>query len=286
MANLISLKRRITAAQNVSKTTRAMQMIAASKLKRAQDAALAGKPYVDKLTLLAQGLIKKLDNEKLPPYMKRPNALGKTLYIVISPDKGLCGSLTTNTLRNLSSIDSLEKNPLYLTLGKKIESAILRLGREIVASFPFGTTLPSFDAVYPILSIVDDYFLNKKVSGVKILSSSFINIFSQTPKTTTLLPIELPKEEKEQTLFTLFEPSLSQLLPFILRHYLEMSMHQHLLESYASEQAARMIAMQNATDNAMEIASELLLEYNKGRQEKITNEILDIGGTTFAFSYE
>ena len=101
------------------------------------------------------------------------------------------------------------------------------------------------------------------------------------PKITNILPIEFPKEQAESKPFSLFEPTPSHLLPQLLRHFLEMTIYQALLESFASEQAARMVAMQNATDNALEIAEDLQLEYNKGRQEKITNEILDIGSTSY-----
>lgn len=292
MANLSSLKRRIKAANNVSKTTRAMQMIATSKLKRAQDAALKGRPYVEKLTQISQNLTRTIDKENIHPYMRTSNNInspagGKTLLVVISPDKGLCGGLITNLTRELLHFNPDDKNNVYLTIGKKIEGATSSLQKPILASFKFGTTLPAFDIVFPILTIIDDHFLNQKVGSVKILSTDFVNVFSQRPNIKNVLPIEFPKPaspqggEKEISSFTLFEPSASELLPNILKHYLEMTIYQNLLESFASEQAARMVAMQNATDNAMEIVDELQLLYNKGRQEKITNEILDIGGASY-----
>lgn len=284
MANLLSLKRRIKAANNVSKTTKAMQMIATSKLKRAQDATLAGRPYVEKLTQISQNLAM-ADKENAHPYMRtsnnaNPPAGGKTLLIVISPDKGLCGGLVTNLIRELLNFDPDNKNNVYLTIGKKIESTTANLQKPILASFKFGTILPAFDMVFPILNIIDEHFLNLKVDSVKILSTHFVNVFSQRPNITSILPIEFPKDQIPSS-FTLFEPSAKELLPNILKHYLEMTIYQHLLESFASEQGARMVAMQNATENAMEIVEELQLLYNKGRQEKITNEILDIGSTTY-----
>lgn len=279
MANLLSLKRRIKAANNVSKTTRAMQMIATSKLKRAQDAALAGRPYVDRLTQISQNLTRTIDKENIHPYMRASSEINKTLLVVISPDKGLCGGLITNLTWELLHLKD-DKNNVYLTIGKKIEGATSSLQKPILASFKFGTTLPAFDMVFPILNIIDDHFLNQKVSIVKILSTDFINVFSQRPNIKNVLPIEFPNNE-ESSSYTLFEPSANELLPNILKHYLEMTIYQNLLESFASEQAARMVAMQNATDNAMEIVEELQLLYNKGRQEKITNEILDIGGASY-----
>ena len=290
MANLLSLKRRIKAAGNVSKTTRAMQMIAASKLKKAQNAAIAGRPYMEKLVSISQNILGKLDGKYSHKYMRKPekNSLAseKSLVLVFSPDKGLCGGLTNNLIREVFSFNSQNKNNIYLTVGKKTETAVASLQKEIIASFKFGTTLPLFDMVLPLVKIIDEYFLGKKVASVKIISTNFLNVFSQKPKITNILPIELPQEVTPSALFSLFEPTPEEILPPLLRHYLEMTIYQNLLECFASEQGIRMVAMQNATDNALEIVQDLKLEYNKGRQEKITNEILDIGGTAFAYSYE
>lgn len=287
MANLLLIKRRIQTAQNVSKTTRAMQMIATSKLKKAQDAAIASKPYVDRLTLLSQEISEKLDEEHLSEYMKKPNA-PKTMILVLSPDKGLCGGLITNIIKALIRLDLEFKDAIYLTVGKKTEKVVSGLNKQIVASFNFGTTLPIFDMVYPIAKIIDDYFLTKKIGTVKILYTGFSSVFLQVPKQVDILPIQLSKTENldQKTQLTLFEPEPNELLPSLLRHYLEMSLYQTLLESYASEQAARMIAMKNATDNAQDIVEYLRLEYNKGRQEKITNEILNIESGLSAQAYE
>ncbi len=285
MANLLSLKKRIQTAQNVSKITRAMQMIATSKLKKAQDAAVASKPYVEKLTSLSQSLSVKLDEKHQSKYMKQSKITNKTLMLVFSPDKGLCGGLITNLIKELIHQDEQSKDIVYLTVGKKIEKIILRLKKEIVASFNFGTTLPTFSVVYPIAKIIDDYFLKEKVSDVKILHTGFLSVFSQVPKTSTILPIKLPPTNTGSISVTLFEPEPSEMIPPLLRHYLEMSIYQYLIESYASEQAARMIAMKNATENARDIIEYLKLEYNRARQERITNEILDMGTATFAINY-
>lgn len=287
MANLLSLKRRIRAAQNVSKTTRAMQMIAISKLKKAQNATLSGRPYVEKLSSVSQNLSSGLDSKSTHEYMRKNKGKNKTLVIVFSPDKGLCGGLVTNLLREIINFDSQHSNNIYLTFGKKTEHTIVNLKKELVASFKFGNTLPSFDMVFPIVKIIDDYFLEGKIDSVKIISTSFLSVFSQKPKITNILPIEFGEEKPSPTTaYTLFEPSAEKLLPPLLRHFLEMTIYQQMLESFASEQGARMVAMQNATDNALEIVQDLRLEYNKGRQEKITNEILDIGSAASTFAYE
>ena len=130
------------------------------------------------------------------------------------------------------------------------------------------------------MAIIDEYFLNKKVSEIYIANSNFVSVFSQKPTVKKLLPVQFENTE-DTTNQTLFEPSAQELLPGLIRHYLEMSVYQAFLESYLSEQSSRMLAMQNATDNAKDIIEELKLAYNKSRQEKITNEILDISGGVF-----
>ncbi|OGH11501.1 MAG: ATP synthase F1 subunit gamma [Candidatus Levybacteria bacterium RIFCSPLOWO2_01_FULL_36_13] len=278
MATLLTLKRRIKTTKNVSKTTKAMQMIAASKLKRAQDSAVQALPYTEKLTELSKNISRILEAGEISSYTLKPKANSK-LVIVISPDKGLSGGLVTNLIKEVLNEDSKMKI-YYIAVGKKAENYLTSLGKDVIATFPFGTAIPAFDLVFPILKMVDDYFLFGKVSVVEIITTKFLNVFTQIPQRQILLPVRLA-EEKSSSSDILFEPSADELLPDLLRHYLEVSMYQGLLESYASEQAARMIAMKNATDNANEIIDVLTLSYNKSRQEKITNELLDIGGGIF-----
>jgi F-type H+-transporting ATPase subunit gamma len=286
MASTMLLQRRIRTAQNDSKTTKAMQMIAASKLKKAQDAALSSRPYVEKLSAVTKDITTKINAATLQDgYLKEPIKNGKTLLIVISPDKGLCGGLITNLLREVLRRDSKSDN--YLTVGKKVESSVAHLGHDLIAAFPFGNTLPHFDVVYPIVKLVDEYYLGKKVEKVQILSTHFLSIFSQKPQLTDLLPIKQSEEtqkesEKAIDKFQLFEPDMETILPDLLKRYMEMVVYQEILESYLSEQAARMLSMQNATNNAKDIIEDLKLEYNKSRQAKITSELLDITGAIAA----
>lgn len=281
MATLLSLRRRIRAAQNVSKTTRAMQMIAASKLKRAQEATLASRPYVQKLTTLAQQLTSRVDETKKHPYMKPATNNGKTLLLVLSPDKGLCGGMITNLLREFTHFVKEDNDTSFIVVGKKLENQVVRVDSDIVAAFPFGTTLPAFDMVFPLTKLIDEYYLSGRVENVKVLYTDFTNFFSQTPKITQVLPItlsEATEENDQQESIMLYEPTIDEMMPALAKHYLEMSLYQFLLESFLSEQAARMIAMQNATNNAKDIIEGLRLEYNKTRQAKITSELLDITG--------
>lgn len=291
MATTLSLRRRIKTAQNVSKTTRAMQMIAASKLKRAQEAAFASRPYVDKLIALTHTLT--IDtNEQLPPYMQVENKAKKTLYIIISPDKGLAGGLITNLMREYLKYST--NDAFFITIGKKIEGSVAATSKNLLASFSFGHTLPSFDMVIPVIDIVDEYFLGKglpagrQVGSVKIITTHFNSVFSQSPAVIDLLPILFTqqKDEIQANQQLLFEPSPKDLLPPLLKRYIEMTIYQQLLESYVSEQAARMLAMQNATNNAKDIVNQLRLLYNKARQEKITKEILDITSGTVAMEQD
>lgn len=281
MATLLILKRRIQTAQNVSKTTRAMQMIAASKLKKAQEAALSSRPYVDKLTNITTGLSKKIDEENKNEFMIEKQEDKKDLFIVISPDKGLCGGLISNLSRAIIEASDKGRKPIFISVGKKAEGILRYFNKELIASFDFGTTLPSFSVVYPILDIVKKRFLEGDVTDVKIIGTNFKNVFSQVPEVMDFLPIKFNEESGEEVTNSLFEPDVESLIPYLSNHYIEMRLFQSLLESYLSEQSARMLAMQNATDNAKEVISELRLEYNKTRQEKITNEILDIAGGAF-----
>lgn len=285
MATLLTLRRRIKSAQNISKTTRAFQMIAASRLKKAQEAALASRPYVKKLTSLTKDLSEKTEDKSIHAYISPPGETTKTLVIALSPDKGLCGGLVTNLLREFFTYAKTDEDASYIVIGKKLENQVVKLKNEVVASFVFGTTLPKFDSVFPIVKLINDEYLSGKVSKVKVIYTDFNSMFSQSPKVANLLPITLAdtksdedEEDQDRDAFQLYEPPISDILPYLLNHYLEMSLYQFMLESYLSEQAARMMAMQNATNNAKDIIEALRLEYNKTRQAKITSELLDIGG--------
>lgn len=287
MANTLALRRRIKTAQNVSKTTRAMQMIAASKLKKAQQAALSSRPYVTKLMEVTQNIAESMsdDSENVHPYMQARMTTGKTLYVIISPDKGLCGGLVTNLVREYLKLRKDDK-ALFITVGKKIEGPVASHKTALLASFPFGTTVPPFEMVGPLKDLIEEQYTSGSVDKVKIITTHFNSVFSQVTKIVDLLPIVLEKTEKTENHEVMFEPTKTELLPELLERYLEMVLFQQLLESYASENGARMIAMQNATNNAKDIVNELQLLYNKARQEKITKEILDISSAAVALAAE
>ncbi|HYK08157.1 MAG TPA: ATP synthase F1 subunit gamma [Candidatus Eisenbacteria bacterium] len=283
MPSTLALRRRIKTAQNISKTTRAMQMIAASKLKRAQQAALASRPYVEKLSQLSQSIAPKESTEDTShPLLRTKQLSNKTLYVVISPDKGLCGGLNTNLFREYLKYNKDDKS-LFIAVGKKIEAIAGSTTKNLLASFHAGTTLPSFGMVSPISTIITEHFTQGKIDKVVILTTHFNSVFSQTPHMTQLLPVVFP-ENGQSVQEKLIEPSPTELLPALLKRYVDMVIYQQLLESYASFNAAQMIAMQNATSNAKDIVSDLTLLYNKVRQEKITSEILDISSAAVALN--
>ena len=274
MASVINLKRRIKTAKNITKLTRALEMVAVSKLRRGKEGALKARPYADKLFFITSSL-KRIDQEEAHPFFLKKEG-GKILYIVFSPDRALCGALISNLTREFFSITSGGKTAALVTVGRKFAQRIVKTGLTIVADFPFGTSFPAFDTVLQIRSLIVDEFLRKEVSEVFCLYTKFENVFSQKPQMIKLLPIEFPSVAQKENLPYLFEPDATDVLTSLLPHYLEMQLFQMFIESYASEQASRMNSMHNATENAKEVVEVLTLEYNKVRQERVTNEILDI----------
>jgi len=257
-------------------------MIAASKLKRAQSHAEASKPYVEKLSELSNILASKIQTQYSHPYMSPSTQSGRKLLVIFAPDRGLCGGLVTNLIREYLKF-AQDENCFAITVGKKIEKYVARSKNTLIASFPLGTVTPTFDMIPPISTLIDQEYLSGKVSSVEVLSTRFTSVFVQKPLVSPLLPLTLSQvEEKNLNQFELFEPSVEMLIPPLLRRYMEMTLYQLLIENFVSEQASRMIAMQNATDNAKDIIEQLTLEYNKARQARITNEILDITSSSVA----
>lgn len=282
MASLVQLKRKIRTASNVSKATKAMQMISASKLRRAQQAALASRPYSDKLIALLNEIVPKLESGLKHPYMQHNESKNK-LFIVISPDKGLAGGMIANLTREIMK-QTKDQDVAFINIGRKIERPLARTKKQILASFPFGNAVPSFAMIAPVINIVDDEYLKGNVGSVFLTYTKFASAFTQIPTTTQLLPfnLEIIEQEKKSQQLELVEPSIEEIIPSLLNHYMEMVLYQGLLESFASEHAARMAAMQSATDNANQMVADYTLSYNKIRQEKITGEILDISGGAVA----
>lgn len=277
--NLQLLKRRIKTSQNIAQISKAMEMISASKIKKAQTRASNNKPYAERINHIVNKVVKSADTEKFThPYISS-NDSPNTLVIAISPDRGLCGSLNTNIFKKIHEIEN-EKIKI-VTVGKKIGHYSARFNFELLASYPMGNTLPDYSLVFQLKKLINEGLENKTFSKVSILYADFLSLFTQKPTIKTLIPFNLGDIDNndENELNSLFEPSQHGLLTELLPYYLEVQLYNPLLQAYTSEQAARMIAMQNAKKNAFDIADYLTLVYNKSRQERITNEILDLANS-------
>lgn len=277
MANTKLIKGRMKAAKNISQITKAMQMVSAAKMKKAQDAALLNRNYSEKLFEMTKNLIKNIDKQK--------DNKNKTLYLVITPSKGLCGSLNTNLARKLLEITKENReNSFFITIGKKGEQVISKISRNMLASFDFGITQPKYELIVPVAKMILSEFQKNKFSRVMVLFADFVNTLVQKPKFLQILPIKKEGEEIEKDLKIdyIFEPNKSSILTYLIPYYVENQIFQLVLEAYASEQSARMIAMKNATDNASEVVRDLTLIYNRARQAQITNEINDIATAQLA----
>ena len=274
MANTLDIRRRIRSVKNTAQITKAMQMVAASKMRKAQAVALAGRPYQEALDRVLGALHGKVDPLENPLLEERP--VHRELIVVISTDKGLCGPLNTNLFRELSTVNSA--NAGFVTVGKKGVQFLARTRRELLADFP-ANEIPRFREIRPVATFCAEKFLSRDVDQVRVLYPKFINTLNQQPTFHRLLPIapaQIASEQKPQGGEFVFEPNENAVLAAILPHYLGYEIYQMALEARASEHSARMVAMKNATDNAKQLVKDLTLEYNKVRQASITTELLEI----------
>ena len=286
MASTRDLRRRIKSVKNTAQITKAMQMVAASKMRRAQQAAMAGRDYARLMNeMMAE--VRAASSEISHPLMEAKDAEKRAL-IIVSSDKGLCGALVTNQLREASKTDA--SKTVYIAAGRKGSQFVARTKRELLAEFHYADT-PEFAEARAISKFAQELFLDEKVSAVDILYMDYVSTLVQEPRVKQLLPVgeiqelgsdlsgsagnETTSETKSQTDF-LFEPSASEVLGNLLPHYLNYQVYQVLLEAKASEHSARMVAMKNATDNAKQLIKDLTLEFNKVRQANITTELLEI----------
>ena len=278
------LRRRIRSVSSTSQITKAMQMVAASKMRKAQDAALAGRPFVDLLYRIQREATTQLRDFKHPLLEVRP--VRKRAVILIGADKGLCGALNSNLFRVASQFDP--QSTLFITAGRKAAQFIARTKRQLVAEFVYGDS-PEFREARAIAASARDLFLKREVDQVQIAATRFINTLTQEPLSIEFLPVgeikalKIPGAEPEETLRsdtteTVFEPGAEAVLGYLLSHYLDIYVYQVLLNAKASEQSARMVSMKNATDSADNLIKDLTLEYNKLRQTSITNQLLEIEG--------
>ena len=280
MPNLRELRSRIKSIESTSRVTKALQMIAAAKMKKAQDKVLEGRAYSEKLNSIIANVYQSNPEVFLTD---SESASEKSLVLLVTPDRGLCGALVSNILKEASKfIESIKEDYYEIrVIGKKGTSFVSKLNNEY-ESFKVSD-MPTFDEVSPITgNISSDINLNG-FSKVFILYTEFISTAVQKPKIKQLLPIELDinNSEKSNNEF-LYEPNLDKVSMALIPRYVETSIFNSILDSVASEHSARLVAMQNATDNANELKEDLTLDLNKARQQQVTSEILDIVGGALA----
>lgn len=259
-------------------------MVAASKMRKAQQAALNMRPFVALLYRFQRRAIKQAVEFTHP--LLEVREVRKRAVILIAGDKGLCGALNSNLFRLAAQFDP--QNTLFITAGRRAAQYIARTRRQLVAEFAYGDT-PRYLEAKAIAACARDLFLKKEVDEVKVVATRFVNTLTQEPTCLEFLPvgaitgIKLPEALTEEELTAsigecVFEPSADAFLGYLFSHYLSIYVYQTLLNAKASEQSARMVAMKNATDNANALIEDLTLDYNKLRQSKITTELLEIVG--------
>jgi F-type H+-transporting ATPase subunit gamma len=284
MPSTRDIRRRIKSVKNTAQITKAMQMVASSKMRKAQLAAIAGRPYASLMNQVLGEVTRDLKDFAHPLLAVRDGR--KRCVIVVSTDKGLCGALNSNLLREAAKFE--KDTTVYVCAGRKGAQFIARTRRNLAAEFTYKDT-PQFSEARAISKFVQDLFVKGEVNHVDILFTRFVNTLTQRPEVLPLLPVGKVKGVKasvpggatvgvpgESGLEYLFEPGPDQVLGALLPQYLNFQVYQILLEAKAAEHSSRMVAMKNATDNAQQLIKDLTLEYNKLRQANITKELLEI----------
>jgi F-type H+-transporting ATPase subunit gamma len=279
MANIRLIKRRIRSIQSTAKITKAMEMIATSKMRRAQERVLDGRPYAEKMNQVLADLAARMQPESaLHPLLQR-REVNRIEVIHIAADRGLCGGLNANINRTTASFILEQTAPsVLITVGRRGRDFMLRYGREIRAEFIGLSDRPILLDTLPISRIVIDDYTSGFVDMVYLSYTRFISTMTQRPVLQQLLPIAPVETEQKYGMEYIYEPSSEVVLAELLPRFVDMQVYHAMLEAIASEQSARMVAMRNATENANELIEDLTLMYNKARQEMITKELLDITG--------
>jgi len=283
MANIRLIRRRIRGVQSTSKITRAMEMIATSKMRRAQEAGVAGRPYDQKIRQVIADLATLSKSGDSHPLLKN-RLVNKIAIVYISPDRGLCGGLVANLNRKTAGFILEQKQPTTIVgVGRKGIDFMRRYGRQVRAEFVQLGDRPGLLDTLPISRVIIDDYTTGYVDKVYVAYTRFVSTMLQTPVIEQLLPIE-PVVSSGQSSDFIYEPDPESVLGALLPRFVEMEIYHAIMEAIASEQSARMVAMRSATDNAQELVQDLTLMYNKARQEAITTELLDISGGAAALS--
>lgn len=291
MPSTRDIRRRIKSVKNTAQITKAMQMVASSKMQRAQQGALQGRPFAAVTRRFIDHLADETRDYQHPLIQVRE--VRKRCVVVISTDKGLCGALNSNLFREAAKFDTA--STVFVSVGRKAAQFLARTRRKLVGEFAYHDT-PTFSECQAVAFFARDLFLKEEVDEVLVLYTRFINTLSQRPDTQVLLPMApiealqragaaetKPGEEPDEQRFDfLFEPDAKTVMERLLIYLLDFYVAQTMLEAKASEHSARMVAMKNATDNARQLVKDLTLEYNKLRQASITKELLEISSAAMA----
>ena len=279
MASVQEIRRRVRSVQNTAKITKAMSMIAASKMRRTQETARRGRPYSERMRdLLADLAAQTQDEEDLHPLLRRREPENVAL-VLITPDRGLTGGLHTRLNRTAGRyLLEQEGEKSVFAVGRKGRDFMVRTGQNVKAVFTGLGDRPTLSDVTPLARLVMEDYEAETIDAVHVLYSEFVSTTVQRPVTETLLPVAPAEIDPAKAVGYIYEPDSQHVLSALLPRFVEMQLYHAVLEGVASEQSARMVAMQSATDNANEMVQDLTLVMNKARQEMITKELLDIVG--------
>jgi F-type H+-transporting ATPase subunit gamma len=276
VASQRDIRRRIGAVGKIKQITRAMQFVAASKLRRAQDATLSARPYSQALDEVIADVAVVLGKES-HPLLGAGTAGGRRLIVLITTDRGLAGPLNTNTIRFAArAITEHEGDLAVVTVGRKGRDAMRRARVPVEAHFTGFGDRPTFADVLPLARLISDDFLTGKTARTDIVYSHFVSTLTQRPTLVQLLPVVPDEETGVPGNQFILEPDATRLLEQLVPRYVATRLFQAVLESKASEESSRMVAMRNATDNADELIQDYTLAYNKVRQANITREMIEI----------
>jgi len=284
LANIRLIGRRIKGVKSTAKITRAMEMIAASKMRRAQESGVAGRPYAEKITQVISALAAiSAEGRELHPCLQCRRQINRITIVHITPDRGLAGGLVSNINRKTASFILEKQIPVnVIALGRKGLDFLRRTKQNVTAEFTGLGDRPTLIDTLPISHIIIDDYSNATTDQVYLAYSQFVNTIIQKPVLERILPVEPATIPATENVEYIYEPDSIKVLGGLLPRFVEMKVYHHILESIASEQSARMVAMRNATENANELIEDLTLVYNKARQEMITTELLDITGGAVA----
>ena len=291
MPSLREMRLRIRSVGNIAQVTRALQAVSASRVRRAQQAVNATRPYATKAWDVLRHLALQPGRDFVHPLLTHRESVGRILVVLISSDRGLAGAYNTNIVRfGLEQFRHPQAPVQFVAVGRKGREMLARRRVDILADFSHLPAEPKFADVSAIGRLTVDEYLQGKVDQVHLVYTRYVNLLRQEPTSKLLLPLELEAEAGRVMDFRggsepqgpqpayIYEPSEAELIDQIVPRFTALQLFHAILESIASEQAARMVAMQSATQNAGELVSALRLEYNKARQQSITSDMLDIAG--------